>query len=309
MMTNSGETYDTMLSLQHVSIKPSSFAPRTDTLVISPSRVNRFRAAHRRKQLRQAGLRGIGCALAAMLPWSAFAELSNDSMVGPGLRSRPAYDGSQSQSLELVPVIRHFGQSWFVRSTQGVLETGVRTELVPGLHIGAQLAYEAGRKVSDSEFLQSHQSGNISSGASVGLHVEWDQVLGPAPVTLLARVRQNVDTERGAQADLRLSIGVFHGGPVSAGVFTQATWADAKSTRALYGIGPQQAAITGLPGFQPGGGLLYSSFGLLWSVDLNPKWVVVGNLERRRLSGDVAHSPLVERSSNGYVSAGIAYRY
>jgi outer membrane scaffolding protein for murein synthesis (MipA/OmpV family) len=244
-----------------------------------------------------------------MLPWAAFAEISNDSMVGPGLRSRPAYDGSQSQSLELVPVIRHFGQSWFIRSTQGVLETGVRTEISPGLHAGAQLAYEAGRKVSDSEFLQSHQSGNTSSGASVGLHVEWDKVLGPAPVTLLARVRQNVDTDRGAQADLRLSVGVFHGGPISAGVSTQATWADAKSTGALYGIGPQQSATTGLPVFQPGSGLLFTSFGLLWSVDLSPKWVMVGSLESRRLSGDASHSPWVERSSNSYISAGIAYRY
>lgn len=309
MMTNSGETRDTKLSLPHAPIEPSSFAPRTAILMVSPSKTNRFRAEHRRKQLRQAGLRIVGCALAAMLPGAAFAELSNDSMVGPGLRSRPAYDGSQSQSLELVPVIRHFGQSWFVRSTQGVLETGVRNELVPGLHVGAQLAYEPGRKVSDSDFLQHHQMTDISGGASIGLHVEWDHAFGPAPITLLARVRQNVDTDRGAQADLRLSVGVFHGGPVSAGVFTQTTWADAKSTGALYGIGPQQSAITGLPAFQPGGGLLYSSFGLLWSVDLNPKWVVVGNLESRRLSGDVARSPLVERSSNNYISAGMAYRF
>jgi outer membrane scaffolding protein for murein synthesis (MipA/OmpV family) len=106
-----------------------------------------------------------------------------------------------------------------------------------------------------------------------------------------------------------LSVGVFHGGPVSAGVFTQATWADAKSTDALYGIAPQQSAVTGLPVFQPGGGWLFSSLGLLWSVDLNPKWVVVGSLESRRLSGVASHSPWVERSSNSYISAGIAYRY
>lgn len=279
------------------------------TIAVGVSCANRFGAARRRNRLRQVGWRIVGAAFAAMLPLAAFAELTNDTLIGPGLRYRPAYDGSQSQSLELVPVIRYFGQPWFVRSTQGVLEMGVRTEFVPGLHAGAQLAYEPGRKVNESVFLQNHQIADTSGGASIGLHVEWDHAFGPVPVTLLARVRQNVDSARGAQADLRLSVGVFHGGPVSAGVFTQATWADAKSTGALYGIGPQQSGITGLPTFQPGSGLLFTSFGLLWSVDLNPKWVVVGSLESRRLSGDAAHSPLVERSSNSYISAGIAYRY
>jgi outer membrane scaffolding protein for murein synthesis (MipA/OmpV family) len=126
---------------------------------------------------------------------------------------------------------------------------------------------------------------------------------------LLARVRQNVDKDRGAQADLRLSVGVFRAGPVSAGIFTQATWANAKSTNALFGLTPEQSAITGLPVFQLSSGLLFSSVGLLWSVNLNPKWVVVGSFERRRLTGDAANSPLVECLSNSYISAGLAYRY
>jgi hypothetical protein len=57
MMTNPDETRDTEVSLPHAPIEPSSFAPRTDAVMVSPSRANRFRAEHRRKQLRQAGLR------------------------------------------------------------------------------------------------------------------------------------------------------------------------------------------------------------------------------------------------------------
>lgn len=63
-------------------------------------------------------------ALALIAPSVSIAELSNDALIGPGLRSRPAYDGSASQRTELVPVIRYFGERWFVRSTQGVLEGG-----------------------------------------------------------------------------------------------------------------------------------------------------------------------------------------
>jgi MipA family protein len=248
-------------------------------------------------------------ALAAMLPLAAFAELSNETLLGPGLRSRPAYDGSNSRKTELVPVVRYLGQPWFVRSTQGVLEGGLRTELAPGLNVGAQLAYEPGRQTGESGFLEAHNVPDIKRGGSVGLHVEWDHKFGPMPVTLLVRGRKNLDSDLGSQADVRLSAGVFQGGRFSAGVFTQAIWSSSKSTGAFYGVTPEQSVAHGLPLHYVGSGWLNTSFGLLWSIDLAPKWVVVGSFEQRRLRGDAATSPLAERVSNGYATAGLAYRF
>ncbi len=239
----------------------------------------------------------------------AVAELTNDSIIGPGLRVRPAYDGSRANQTELVPVVRYFGQTLFVRSTQGVLEGGARMELAEGLHVGAQLAYEPGRKASESPFLKDRGMPDLSTGASIGAQVEWDHKFGPMPVTLLARVRQNTVADRGAQLDFRLSAGVYQNGRFSAGVFTQATWANAKSTRYLYDITPQQAASTGLPAYVAGSGWLFASLGLLWSFDVSEKWVVVGNVESRHLQGDAARSPLAEHKSNYAASAGLAYRF
>lgn len=256
-----------------------------------------------------AGIRIATFAFAMSVPLAAFAELSNDSLLGPGLRSRPAYDGSSSQRIEVVPVVRYFGQPWFARSTQGVLEGGVRMELAPGLYAGAQFAHEPGRQTSESDFLKSRNVAGINRGVSAGLHLEWDHKFGPVPITLLARARQHTDLDRGAQADLRLSAGVYRSGRVGAGIFTQATWANAKSTGSFYGITPPQSAATGLPAFGAGSGWLFGSVGLLWSVDLSPNWIVVGSMESRRLQGDAARSPLSERASNYYVSAGIAYHF
>ena len=247
--------------------------------------------------------------LAALLPPVAFAELSNDTLLGPGLRSRPAYDGSDSRKVELVPVVRYLGHPWFVRSTQGVLEGGLRTELAPGLHAGAQLAYEPGRQTGESSFLETHNIPDIKRGGSLGLHLEWDHKFGPMPVTLLVRGRKNIDADLGAQVDLRLSAGVYQGGRFSAGVFTQAVWASSKAAGSYYGITPAQSVAFGLPAHNAGSGWLNTSFGLLWSVDLAPKWVIVGSFEHRRLRGDAASSPLAERLSNGYASAGLAYRF
>ena len=253
--------------------------------------------------------RCVAAVLVLATPAMVFAELSNDTMIGPGLRSRPAYDGSESQRTELVPVVRYLGQRWFVRSTQGLLEGGPRVELAPGLHVGAQLAYEPGRRASESAFLESHAVADVKRGVSVGVHLEWDHRFGPVPVTLLMRARKHTDASLGAQADARLSVGIFQSGPVGAGVFTQATWANAKAANALYGISPQQSAAGGLPAFSAAGGNLFVAAGLLGSVDLAPHWVVVASLEARRLRGAAARSPLAERVSNHLLSAGLAYRY
>jgi outer membrane scaffolding protein for murein synthesis (MipA/OmpV family) len=254
------------------------------------------------------GARILGLVCGAALPLSAWAELSNEALLGLGLRSRPAYDGSAAQRVELVPVLRYFGPLAFARSTQGVLEAGLRTELAPGLHAGAQLVYEPGRQSSESAFLDTHHAADIGRGASVGLHLEWDHTFGPMPVTLLVRARKATDAALGAQADLRLSAGVFQSGRFGAGVFAQGVWADARAARSYYGVSSLAAGATGLPAFEAGRGWMNRSVGLLWSVEFSPKWVLVGSLESRSLQGAAAHSPLAERSSNRYLSAGLAYR-
>ncbi len=253
-------------------------------------------------------LRNGGFAVACLLPLGALAELSNDPLLGPAVRSLPAYDGSGAQRVEVVPVIRYLGKPWFVRSTQGVLEGGLRKELVPGLNVGAQVSYEAGRQSKHSGFLETRNVADIDRGASVGMHLEWDEKFGPVPMSFLTRLRKNLDSDLGTQLDMRLSAGVFQSGRFAAGVFGQAVWADAKSAQAYYGIDARQAATTGLPAYRAGSGFVNTGYGVLWSVDLAPKWVAVGSVERRQLRGDASRSPLTQRSSNNYISAGLAYR-
>lgn len=256
-----------------------------------------------------AAARAAVLVLGMTTPLFAAAELTNGGLIGPGVRSRPAYDGSDSQHTELVPVIRYFGQPLFLRSTQGVLEGGARMALAPGLHVGVQVAYESGRRTRESDFLNNRRVFDLDRGASVGGQVEWDSKIGPAPITLLGRVRQHTESDRGAQADVRFSVGVFQSGRVGAGLFTQATWANAKSTRAMYGVTPQQSSASGIRTYDAGSGLLFASYGFLWSVDLTQDWAVVGSVERRHLTGDAKRSPLTEESTNHYVSAGVAYRF
>ncbi len=266
---------------------------------------------HIASAIRACGLRGPALVLGLTAPLVALAQsvLPDLSLVGAAVRTRPAYDGSDSQRSELIPVLRYFGKTWFTRTTQGMLEGGARVELSPALYLGAQIAYEGGRIASESDFLSRYNVPDIDPGASFGLHVEWDRNLGPVPITLLARGRQNADADRGAQVDLRLTAGVYGDKGFLVAVFAQGTWANAKSAQSFYGITQQQSAATGLPAFDAGSGPLSTSFGLLWSADLSREWMLVGGLDYKHLHGSAARSPLAERSSNYYASVGLAYRF
>ncbi len=255
------------------------------------------------------GHRIAALAIFALTPLFARAELSYDPMLGPGVRSRPAYDGSDAQLYQFVPVIRFFGDPWFVRSTQDVLEGGVRRALAPGLLAGLQLAYEPGRKTIESPFLRAHQLPDVDRGTSVGSHLEWDGRINGAPVSVLARLRQHTDPHRGMQSDLRLNLGLFRRGPFALGASAECTWASAASTRAFYNISAQESVATGLPAYSTAGGWLSSSYSLGWRLELGKRWLALGGVDWRHLLGGASASPLAERASNHYVVGGIAWRF
>jgi outer membrane protein len=231
------------------------------------------------------------------------------TLLGAGVWSRPAYDGADSNHPVLIPVIRHYGRPWFARTTFGVLEGGARTELLSGFNVGAQLAYEGGRNSTESAFLAAHNLPTLAPSLSWGVHAELEKNIGPMPLIALLRYRQDVDAERGAQMDLRLTAGIYGGHGLNAGIFVQSTWADAKSTRYYHGISAQLSASSGLAAFDAQGGRLFNAAGLLWSWDLSPQWMLLGSFESRQLRGDARNSPLTQDSSNRYGSLGLAYQF
>ena len=222
-------------------------------------------------------------ALALVSP-SAFAneQSDTDTLLGASVRSRPRYDGADDRKLDLVPVVRYSKGPFFARTTQLLLEGGARMALGGGVTAGVQIAYEPGPQDGDP-------------GASLGGHVEWTTRVGPAPLNLLARFRDQGDSDRGRQLDARFTIGVYGSGGVRAGLFGQATWASEKHLLAYYDVRDS--------------GLLYTSIGALGSYDLSSRWLAVGTAELRRLGDAPSRSAFVQNRNSTYISAGIAYRF
>jgi outer membrane scaffolding protein for murein synthesis (MipA/OmpV family) len=222
-------------------------------------------------------------ACAVLLLWAGAAAAQEDlKLLGAGVRTRPKQDGFSERTTELYPVLRYFGEPWFVRTTQGILEGGARWNVSPGLDLGAQLAYEQGPNDKDP-------------GASIGAHAEWEGKIGPAPVIGLVRYRQNLDTDRGALLDLRTAGGVYQGHGFIAVLFAQLSFATEKYYRSYYGIDES--------------GLLYGSVGAQVSYDLTRRWMIVGSAERKHMSDNAARSPLVVQRSASYLGIGLAYSF
>ena len=248
--------------------------------------------------------------IASLLSSAAFAQSRDDEKyMGAGARVRPAYEGADSNRVDPIPYLRLYGEHFFARTTQGILEGGWRTQPFGGLVFGAQAAYEEGRITDESAFLSEHPLEDLDASVSLGLHVEGDWKLGPVPLNALLRYRQDIDSDNGAQVDFRLNVGVLDWNGMRAAVFGQVTWGDGKSMQRYFGITPQQAATSGLPAYGAGSGVRSTQLGLLGDVELAKHWLGLWGITFQQLQGDAADSPLTQDRGNWYVNAGAAYRF
>lgn len=205
------------------------------------------------------------------------------TLIGAAVRTRPEFDGSSERTIDVHPVLRYYGERWFARTTQGVLEGGARWDLRRDFQVGAQLAYEQGPRNEENP------------GASIGLHAEGDRTFGRVPLNGLVRLRQHLDTDRGTQLDLRANVGVFGDYGILAAVFAQSTFASEKYFQSYYGINES--------------GLLNTILGIQGAYNVTPRWSLTTNLEHHHLSDNAARSPLVRQRHGVYFSAGASYRF
>ncbi len=221
--------------------------------------------------------------LAAVLALPALAAAKDDyTLIGAAVRTRPEFDGSADRTIDVHPVLRYYGEHWFARTTQGLLEGGARWNVRKAFDVGAQVNYEQGPR-------------DGSPDASLGLHAELDRMAGRVPLNGLVRVRQHLDTDRGAALDLRASVGVFGSYGILAAVFAQATFASEKHFQSYYGVNES--------------GYLMRILGIQGAYDLTPRWSLTSNLEHHHLGDNAARSPFVAQRGGVYFSAGASYRF
>lgn len=215
------------------------------------------------------------------VPLLAFAK-DDYTLVGAAIRTRPEFDGSSDRTIDVHPVLRYYGDRWFARTTQGLLEGGARWNVHQLFDVGAQVNYEQGPR-------------DGSPDASFGVHAEVDRMAGRVPLNGLVRVRQHLNSDRGAQLDLRGNVGVFGSYGILAAVFAQATFASEKHFQSYYGVNES--------------GYLMRIVGIQAAYDLTSRWTLTNNLEHHHLGDNAAKSPFVAQRGGVYFSVGASYRF
>lgn len=251
----------------------------------------------------------LGCLYS--MPQISFADETSHEpdMVGAVVQYGPAYLGSDRSTASIIPVLSLTKNLLFLRTTEGILETGVSKPINETLSYGAQLAYEDGR--TQNGFSNGLKFLSINPSMSYGAFLQYEDNIGPMPVDIVLRYRKDVDTSRGSQFDMRIFAGIYGGEheKLNLGVFAQRTFADQRAMEAYYGLKDRFSGRIHRASYHPDQGVLSSEVGLWGAYSLCPKTYLVGYAEKILLGSEASDSPITKDANINYFSLGLAFEF
>jgi outer membrane protein len=125
-----------------------------------------------------------------------------------------------------------------------------------------------------------------------------------------AEVRQGVSGHHGLVADLSSDVVIPASKIVTVSAGPRLSLATAEALRPYFGVTPAQSAASGLPVYDPSGGLHSIGFGTQARQQWTPQWATNMYVEYDHLLGSAADSPIVARAgSPNQVTVGVGLSY
>jgi len=219
-------------------------------------------------------------------------------LLGGAAILRPAYLGSDDQTLMVLPYIDYANRSGFFASTgSGIGYSFVNTATT---QIGARLIPRFGRRESQSSDLRG--MGDIGFGAEASVY--WTQALSRA-WTLGVNVRggdKGAELDAGVRRDLQL-------GPATRMSLTAfVTAGNAKSQQTWFGVDAGQSLASGYAAYSPSSCLRNAQLALSANHFFAGRWIAIGGIGVGHLLGDAADSPIVRQRTNATAFAAIGYQ-
>jgi outer membrane protein len=247
-------------------------------------------------------------AATALVPaWgAAHAEDGNSTRVRVGLGAQLVPDFPGSDSLEVAPLFD-------IDTARGTNEFkfeapdysfGIPLVSSGGFEFGPAFNLASGRKSSDTDLPLDKVKTTIEAGAfanfavskSFYLHAELLKGLGGHD-GLVGAVGGDYVWRDGDKY-------VFSIGP-------RLLFSNARYQRAFFGVTPAEALATGLPAYDPDGGIYGVAVASGLSYQFSPTWGMFGYARFERLVGDAADSPIVRADfgSRTQLSGGLGVSY
>jgi outer membrane protein len=247
-------------------------------------------------------------ALAACLAAPAFAQDDDDAgpvrtRVGIGAHVYPSFPGSDGFDIgPMFDLDRARGDEPF--RFEGADDSfGFALVRAGGVRLGPVLNFEGSRDAGDV----GANLPKIKFSLEPGGFVSFDLA---DSFRLRAEVRKGVSGHKGwvglAGADYIARDGddwLFSIGP-------RVTWSDDRYQDAWFGVTPADAIASGLPAYDPGGGIHAVGATASFETQLGPRWGIQTYAKYDRLVGDAADSPVVTiLGSRDQFSGGLALTY
>jgi len=220
---------------------------------------------------------------------------------GLGAMAMPRFPGSDRTRYLALPVFNvSYGRFFFGDAPGSGSGGGLGVNLYRDSHwrFGTSISGDFIKPRKESDDPRLHGLGDISGTARASLFAAYTQDW--------ATLRTNVSSDIAGHGEGTL-VGVDLEGryhptervTLSAG--PGFTWANGQYTRTFFGVSAAQSAASGLPQFEPGGGVDSIRFLLGANYRLTTDWNLGARTSLSRLRGDAVNSPIVEaRNQNTY---------
>jgi outer membrane scaffolding protein for murein synthesis (MipA/OmpV family) len=259
----------------------------------------------------------LAAALACLLPAAAFAQglpeqeleqpsiFSMDSWnfnIGGGVGIGPDYQGSDHYKVHPVTI-----GSLSYRNVLFVGPAGAGANLfnIEGLRAGPVLGYRGGRK--DTADAHLNGLGRIGASVEAGLFIDYDM----GPFVLSGTYRHAIThSNNGAIGRVQLD---FHqkmlDDRLEVHVGPEIDFGDSRYVTKWFGVSPSQSVASGLPVYQPSGGVNGAGIYLTTDYYLTPYLFLHGFGSVRELVGDAGDSPIVLQQTQALAGLGLVYHW
>ena len=246
-------------------------------------------------------------AVAVLLPaWSAASAQDNKTYrirVGAGAQLQPAYVGADDDDVR--PLFRFDiarGTNLFrFKSPDDVFGLGVIGS--HGLSAGPAVNIEGRRK----DLQVGAPLGEVPRTIEAGLFAQYHD---GHSLRVRADLRKGVGGHNGVVGSIGVDKYWRDGDRYVISIGPRLMFADERYQRAFFGVTPQASLATGLPVYEPKGGLYAMALASGLTYQLNPRFGLFGYARYERFVGQAARSPVIrDLGSRDQLSGGLGLTY
>lgn len=227
--------------------------------------------------------------------------------VGGGVIVTPEFAGARDHRTRVLP----YASLSYGDTVSASVEGGLSATLLRrgDFTFGPLARFRFGQEEEDSEGLQG--LGDVDASLEVGAFLGWRR--GPFSARLSAG-QDVIGGHRGATAEVSAAVTAplarTTSGPVLLSVGPSLTFVSSKVNRAYFGVDALQSVASGLPVYDPSGGLQQAGIRATAIFPLGRRLSVAGFAGYDRILGDAADSPRVRvRGTPDQVSGGLFVSY